>query len=463
MDDPIRHPLAYARALRGWSQGDLVAELDKAARRHGLLSGADKTAISRWEHARKTPNTDSQLLIAEAFDVPLSDLEAYGWPYWLPGRDEPLPLGAAHTVRALHDAQRAAMDRRSFMTFSAISLGGLAAQWAAAEPGRLTSALSGKQVDGELVDWLEATSRKLTALPTEQRQHTARLMDAHLATVTDLIEEGHYAERTGRRLHGLAASLATTCGWYRFDQGRHWAAGKLWEAALQSANAAGDRDHGAGVLSDFAYQANWLGKPKVSIDQLGPALSGVSHPAARSLLLLRRARAHAALGDRAACYRDLSDAETALAGESAGTAGAADPAPGWCAWMSPADLAVDSGQCLLDLGRTEEAQARIAEGMALLPRARDKTRGVFLSYQARGHLKAKDIEQALAVTNESLDLATRIGAPRCVALVRELAPAFRPYRQVDGVPELLERLRADRVHPSRTAAMNINRGPDKAD
>ncbi|MFE4356061.1 XRE family transcriptional regulator [Kitasatospora sp. NPDC056800] len=436
MDDPIRHPLAYARELRHWSQGDLVAELNKAARRHGLRSGADKAAVSRWEHWRKTPNTDSQLLIAEAFDVPLSELEAYGWPYWLPGRDEPLPLGAAHTVRALHDAQRAAMDRRSFMTFSAISLGGLAAQWATTEPGRLASALDGKHVDGELVDWLEDTSRKLTALPTEQRQHTVRLMDAHLATVTELIEEGRYGEATGRRLHRLAASLATTCGWYRFDQGRHWAAGKLWEAALQSANAAGDRDHGAGVLSDFAYQATWLGEAGVSVGQLGHALSGVSHPTARSLLLLRRARAHAALGDRAACYRDLSDAESALA------VGAADPAPGWCAWMGPADLAVDSGQCLLDLGRPDEARARIAEGMALLPRARDKTRGVFLTYQARGYLEAKEVEQAVSVTGESLDLATRIGAPRCVALVRELAPAFEPYRRVDGVPEFLERLRA---------------------
>jgi plasmid stabilization system protein ParE len=236
-------------------------------------------------------------------------------------------------------------------------------------------------------------------------------------------------------LHLLAASLATTCGWYRFDQGQHWTAGKLWGAALQFAHAGGDRDHGAGVLSDFAYQANWLGAPRTSVDQLGHALSGTRHPTARALLFLRRARAHAALGERSACYRDLADAEAALAVESV------DPAPGWCAWMGPADLAVDSGQCLLDLGRTGEAHARFAEGMALLPRARDKTRGIFLTYQAKGYLQSRDVEQALAVTGESLELAARIGAPRCVALVRGLAPAFRPYRRVDGVPEFLERLR----------------------
>ncbi|MED7952063.1 hypothetical protein [Streptomyces sp. BE303] len=205
---------------------------------------------------------------------------------------------------------------------------------------------------------------------------------------------------------------------------------------MQAANAAGDRDFGAGVLSDFAYQSNWIGQPNLSVGQLGHALSGTKHPTARSLLFLRRARAYAALGDRSACYRDLSDAETALSTR------ATDPAPGWCAWMSPADLAVESGQCLLDLSRADEAHVRIAEGLALLPKARDKTRGIFLTYQARGFLQTNDVEQALAVTTESLDLATRIGAERCVTLIRELAPAFKPYRQVDGVADLIERVRA---------------------
>ncbi|MFJ4901631.1 helix-turn-helix domain-containing protein [Streptomyces sp. NPDC088727] len=437
MDDPIRHPLAYARELRRWSQRDLAAHLDRVARTHGLRSGTDKTAVSRWENGRKKPGPDSQILIAEAFGVPMKELELHGWPDWLPGRDLPMPLGTAHTVHVLRDAQKAAMDRRSFMTYSAAALAGLAAQWAMIETDRLSAALSGRTaVDTELIDWLEGTSAKLTALPTEQRQHTIKLADAHLATVTDLIDGGRCTERTGRRLHTLAAALSTTCGWYRFDQGKHYAAGKLWTAALHSSHIAGDRDFGAGVLSDFAYQSNWLGKPDVSVDQLGHAISGTRHPTARSLLFVRRARAYAALGRRTDCYRDLSSAETEL------SVRATDPAPGWCAWMSPADLAVDSGQCLLDLGRAEEARTKMTEGMALLPKVRDKTRGIFLTYQAKGFLRSNDIEQALAVTTESLDLATRIGAERCVTLVRELAPAFKPYRQVEGVADFIDRLRS---------------------
>ncbi|WP_327674060.1 helix-turn-helix transcriptional regulator [Kitasatospora sp. NBC_00458] len=436
MDDAIRHPLAYARDLRGWSQSDLALHMDRAARRHGLRSGADKAAVSKWENWRKGPSAETQVWIAAAFEVPSEELEAFGWPDWLPGHDIPLPLGSAYAVQALREAQRTAMDRRNFMTLSAVSLAGLAAQWARIEPDRLTTALHGKRVDTELVDWLEDTSARLTALPTEQRQHAARLMDAHLATVTDLIADGRYTEPNGKRLYLLAASLATTCGWYRFDQGRHSAAGRLWTSALHSAHAAGARDFGAGILSDIAYQATWLGKPDISVNLLGNALSRTEHPTARSLLFLRRARAHAALGRGSACYRDLTAAENVL------SVATSDSPPGWCAWMSPADLAVDSGQCMLDLGQTSLAHARITEGMSLLPRARDKTRGIFLTYEARSLLKAREVERALAVTNESLDLATRIGAERCVTLVRDLAPAFEAYRQVDGVPEFLERLEA---------------------
>lgn len=334
MDDPIRHPLAYARALRDWSQSDLVARLHRAAatRPEGLRSGTDKAAVSRWENGRKTPSTESQSLIADAFGVPTSDLERYPWPDWLPGRDDPAPLGAAYTVQALRDAQKAAMnrERRTFLTYSALALAGLASQWAALEPDRLTTSLDGRRVDDELVDWLEGTSTKLTTLPTEQRQHTIKLLDAHLATVTDLLETARYSEATGRRLHHLAASLAGTCGWYRFDQGRHYAADKLWNAALTNAHAARDRDLGAGVLSDFAYQSIWLGRPESAVEPLSQALIHASHPTARSLLYLRRARAHAALGAAAACHRDLAAAETTL------LTGAADPAPGWCRWMSTA-------------------------------------------------------------------------------------------------------------------------------
>jgi hypothetical protein len=112
-----------------------------------------------------------------------------------------------------------------------------------------------------------------------------------------------------------------------------------------------------------------------------------------------------------------------------------------CWWMSTADLAVDSGQCLLDRGRTEEACARIDEGLTLLPRARDRTRAVFRTYEARTFLQAREVERALAVSTGSLDLATRIGADRC-----HPGPRTRPRLQV-----LSNRWRSTRLARLRTA------------
>ncbi|MFD7172773.1 hypothetical protein [Streptomyces sp. NPDC059929] len=43
---------------------------------------------------------------------------------------------------------------------------------------------------------------------------------------------------------------------------------------------------------------------------------------------------------------------------------------------------------------------------------------------------------------QSLTLAKKIGAPRCVALVRDLTPGFKKYAGADGVNDLLERVRA---------------------
>ncbi|MFD4605331.1 hypothetical protein ACFWPQ_45845 [Streptomyces sp. NPDC058464] len=102
-----------------------------------------------------------------------------------------------------------------------------------------------------------------------------------------------------------------------------------------------------------------------------------------------------------------------------------------------ADLAVDSGQALLDLGDPRRAHQLITEGEQFLPASRDKTRGVFLTYRAASYLDQKEPEPAAAAALEALLLARRIGAPRCISLVDNLLPRFQPYTQTQGVPELL--------------------------
>ncbi|WP_143690617.1 hypothetical protein [Streptomyces sp. Ag109_G2-15] len=82
------------------------------------------------------------------------------------------------------------------------------------------------------------------------------------------------------------------------------------------------------------------------------------------------------------------------------------------------------------------------EGIALLPGTRSKTRAVFLTYQAETYLRDGEPEIAAQSATRSLDVASRINAPRCVAMVRGPEPDLLPYAHTPGVGELLERLRA---------------------
>ncbi|MFJ4774053.1 XRE family transcriptional regulator [Streptomyces uncialis] len=379
------------------------------------------------------PDAETQVYIAEVLGIPPRAVVPEEWPAWLP--PAVVPLGPS-IVPALREALRT-VDRRSFITaVPAAATVALAADWAHATPAALTAAAhGGKPVGDDAVELLEEGARRLTTLVTEQRQHMAALLDAHLATVTDLIAHGRYPHRIGLRLHRLAASLAQTAGWWRFDHGRHHDATVYWTAALHSAHALADPDLGANALGDLAYQAAWRRDHTTAATLLRHALTRAEHPAARALLQLRLARALAPQGEKRETHRALDAAEHLLG------AAAAHPRPAFCSWLVEADLAVDSGQALLDLGDTDRAHRLIEEGQALLPDTRSKTKGVFLAYRARSDLGRGEPGRAAAAARQSLVLARRIGAPRCEQLVKDLLPAFAPYRSTEGVPELLHLVR----------------------
>ncbi|MGW7045110.1 hypothetical protein ACWGDT_20810 [Streptomyces avermitilis] len=52
----------------------------------------------------------------------------------------------------------------------------------------LAQARDGKLISEDFVVFLENTTQQLAAFATEQRQHTAALLDSHLSTVSELPE-----------------------------------------------------------------------------------------------------------------------------------------------------------------------------------------------------------------------------------------------------------------------------------
>ncbi|MEZ0092503.1 helix-turn-helix domain-containing protein [Streptacidiphilus sp. EB129] len=416
------HPLVLIRLERGWSLADLARLMHREAARHQLRSGIDRNRIWKWEH-QVEPTEEHQLLLARVLGVPAAEVEHLGWPWWLPAHADPLPFDPAGSRAAIREATTARMDRRSFLVFASSALATGAAQWATTEPGRLTGALAGQSVDPELLCWLEERTTELRGLANANGPLVAELLEIHLKTTVALIQEARYGQATGQRLHLTAAHLAQSLGWLRFDAAQHGAAQRLWQGALHAAHLAGDRDLGAGVLSDLAYTCTWLGQPKDAVRILGHARARTTSPAARSLLDLRHARALAVLRDRSGVTRALASAENELEHS--------DPrhAPGWVAWMSPADLSADAGRCWLDLGDQHRAAAAIEGGLSQLDPARRRTRAVFLTYQAEGDLRDKDIEAAAEHARLALDTSLDSKATRCLDLVTTLINRFERHSE----------------------------------
>ncbi|MFF1405132.1 XRE family transcriptional regulator [Streptomyces sp. NPDC058294] len=427
MNDRALHPLTRVRQAYGLSQEQLAAGVRAAAARRGLRSGTDASRIRKWERGIR-PDEHSQTYLAEVLGLP-ADIIDGPWPGWLPmTATGVVPLGPHATVPALREALRT-VDRRTFLTVSSTALTTLTADWARASTARAATISRG--VDEDLVDVLQATAQQLTTANPLHHPHTSRLLREHLATVTDLLDTGHHTPTTRHRLHTLAADIAHTLAWRRFDNGDNSHAAQYWIAALHNSHATGDTDRGAGIISDLAYQATWQGDHTLAKQLLTHALTRATHPAARSLLHLRLARTHAARGEHQPALRALAAAEKHL-GQTTGDH------PTWCAWLSDADLAVDSGQTLLDLGDTAHAHQLITEGERLLPPGRTKTKGVFLAYRAASYLDLKEPEPAAAAATQSLLLARSTAAPRCVRLIDDLLPHFQPYTEAQGVTELLQ-------------------------
>ncbi|WP_329321610.1 XRE family transcriptional regulator [Streptomyces sp. NBC_01262] len=430
----IGHPLAWIRHEHLWSMDDLALLLHRAAARAGRRSGIDRNRVWKWEHGT-TPSADNQALLAAVLQVPAGSVAALGWPAWLPACAHALPFTPSGSRTALLETSVARTDRRAFLVLAAATVTSVAQKWATTEPGRLTTAMDGSRIDDALLTWLEQRSTELRALTTASPGPLTELVDAHLHTVVTLIDQGSYTTAAGTRLHTTAAHLAHLAGWLRFDQARHGAAQRLWNAALHAAHTADDRDLGAGILSDLAYQATWLAHPDHAVTILEHARSRTHSPAARSLLDLRRARALATLADPAGCARALASAETELSHARP------DCTPDWVSWMSQADLAVDAGRCWIDLHQPHRAATTLETGLRLLDPARTRSRAVFQTYQAEGALHAHDLGAATLHAHHALDTALATGAARCAGLVQGLVSRLEPHAAQPGVRNFLDQAR----------------------
>jgi hypothetical protein len=354
-----------------------------------------------------------------------------------------VPWSSAGTLQLLEDwLLGGLMDRRTFLAISGSTLTGLAWAYLDLEPPRLIEAGEGDSVGGTLVEQVEASVPALWALDDMHGgERVLPYVGAQLQTVALILRQGGHRGQVTRRLFGVAALLGQHAGWAAFDAGRHGLAQRYFITGLRAAHQAGDRQVGAHIVADLAYQA-------ASRDQRHDA-AGLAEAAMRAAddaeprvlasVASRAAFAHAVAGD---VDRFAECREHAL--EQFAVEGSAEGAPGWAYYLTPGHVDALSGSGLVSLARTafdrgqaRKARAYLADGVRLLggnaalrglDHPHQRLAAVEGAWLALAHTLHSELEQACKIGRLTLDRLPTVRSARCLDVLAALRAELRSGR-----------------------------------
>lgn len=445
--ETIRHPLEYVRIQRGWSLRRAAREIAAGARALGINMAANvPEKVWRWEKRGVTPDAESQRALAHRLNVPTERLKLLPWPRWLPGADDvyvPHPWTVSGCLDALNQLEDDALiDRRGFLTFSGVALTTVASSWASTEPERVLGAANGGRLDEEVVAWVEERIPGLRRMDDRlSGASVLGLVRADLHMVAEFLSRSSYCERLGRRLYRTAAELAQLAGWVAFDIGMHSVAQRHYVAALRAAHCADDAQLGANVLAAMSFQCALAGDPRdgVRLAQTAQESAGAVSPRVGALLASRRARAHARVGERAACDRALAEAERSL--ERADD-GRDQGDPGWVYYFDQAELDAQAGACLVDLELSRHAEPLLTRALAAQDTSYVRDRTIYFVRAAQCQMQSGNLDAACDLAGQAVELAHRARSPRSTQAVKDFRTMLAPHASSPHVIAFDQRLTA---------------------
>jgi tetratricopeptide (TPR) repeat protein len=332
------------------------------------------------------------------------------------------------------------VKRRTFLVLTGPALTAPAHQWLVHEPEPLVSGLAGRRVSGELVSRFSAMVAELRRMDDVAGGGSVLAIAQQLfAWVAELLDRASYDERTGRALHIVLAELGQFCGWSAYDGGDYGLAQRYYVAGLRAAHTADDRPLGGHILANMANQAIRQGQPTEAVTFIETALAGTRRRATPALLAelhLRQAQAFAASRNTSACTAAISQARTHAEQLKP------DDDPAWLYWLDPTAITVNAGTCLLELGQPDQAVVLLDEGIAQFsaPFVRDRQLFVTQLADARARPgKQHDLNAAVGLGMESLDLAESLDSRLGAGHLLDLYLRLKPYAKVPTVRDFLER------------------------
>ncbi|MCM3886521.1 helix-turn-helix transcriptional regulator [Frankia sp. R82] len=419
----------FGESLRRWRGQTSIRAL--AARAHCSTSH-----ICDLELGKRLPSRQTAAALDRALNAG-GDLLAIAFADARPV----IPWTSAGTRSVLNDVTKDALvDRRAFVAQTGPVLAVLAGGWQALPPGTGLEQTAGRRIGAKTIAQIEARLPQLRALEDQLGGATVRhLVDAELRLVTHLLNEATYTDTQGRRLAGAAGELARLAGWASCDAGYHAAAQRYWGAALHSAHSAGDPVLGANVLKNMTLQLLDVGRRAEALSVADAALAAGQGGTARTraMLAVRKARAHAALGEHRECTAALAEAGAHHA------AGPQDNDPVWVRYFDDAEYCAQVAMTFVELGALAPADRYFA--LALDPHnglARGRDRATYLLRHAAVQADLGDLDQATAFARDALAHLEEAPSARNGSRIAEVRTRLAVHRADPAIEELDRQLAA---------------------
>jgi hypothetical protein len=336
------------------------------------------------------------------------------------------------------------MDRRELL-----QLLGSAATTVAASPivgsldseeqERLVRAIvSPSRVDERVIDHLDAMlrycKRQDDALGSRAVLNTAL---AQRNLVCGLLAECPNDLRP--QLLSVYSDMSTSIAYYFFDHNDYDSAWYYGEQARAAAQDAGNIELTIYALCEMSDHASWQGKAHPAIELAAAAKSLVSkseNPLMRILAAQGAGTAYAVDGQYKACMVEFERAQDALA--SAGQV----PAGSIGYFLDEGYLTRKKSECLLRLGKPQQAAASASAGLALYDKSFVDGHAVCTLHLGNAHLQSDEIDEAARVVSSAAGLAAQTRSARLVKELRTTRARMHPWQGTQAVTMLDDQLAA---------------------
>jgi transcriptional regulator with XRE-family HTH domain/tetratricopeptide (TPR) repeat protein len=336
------------------------------------------------------------------------------------------------------------MNRRELIELLGWSTGAVAASSVVGaldinEQERLVRAVvSSGRVDQQVIDhlavMLQFCKHQEDALGSRVVLNTV-LMQRHL--VSGLLVDCPATLRP--QLLSVYSDMSSSVGYYFFELNDFSSAWSYRQQARAAAHDANNTELGIHALCELSYTASWQGNAHTGIDLAAAAQSLASKtedPFMRVCVADKAALAYAIDGQHTACMAECERAQDGL------VSGGQVPAGSAAYYYHEGALASRKSDCLLRLGKPDEAAASARAGLALFDNSFVGSRAFCELRLGKAYLESGEVDEAARVVGSAVSPIAQIRSERLVQELRTTRARMQPWRDTPAIQTLDEQLAA---------------------